>query len=288
VRLQGIADFRDWQPAWGGRVDADARGLGSHVWRGLQPPRRAVPAAEVARLLLAAAAQQNLTLAVLQVGACDGAWEETNDPMQALLQDSRVRALALEPVPQIWQDLRKRLAGLPGAEHRLLALNAAVCLEAREAVPFFIVSARFASDHPEAKHWAQRELGSFQRRHLRKHHIPDKYIEMIKVPCVTPPQLFRQPHSPIGPDPSQVDALIIDAEGLDGDLVLAFLELHTFRPALVVFEQKHLPRVKLEPVLSHLRRLRYVHWRERDQIVAVLAAPEAQSRGHDAHLPPAD
>merc|ERR1712118_254394 len=127
----------------------------------------------------------------------------------------------------------------------------------------------------ESPHWAQKELGSFDRKHLKKHRIHDRYIDTLKVPCVTAPELLETKGSPWGSDIAAVDALVVDAEGLDGDLTLAFLALDAFRPALVIFEQKHLKRDKLKVVLHQLRQLRYVFWRDADQVVALLAAPVA-------------
>lgn len=262
----------DYRPPWV-PVTADTKGLASKVWRELQG-RPDATAYDAARSLLGAAKAAGTQLSVVQVGACDGAWEETNDPMQALLTDERTQALVVEPVPPNFEELRIRLASLPGAAQRLKAVNVAICLEAAEAVAFYVVSDRYAKDHPESPHWAKKELGSFDKKHLKKHRIPDSYIDTLKVPCMTAPDLLEKTEgSPWGADSSVVDALVVDAEGLDGDLTLAFLALETFRPALIIFEQKHLKRDKLKGVLHKMRELRYVFWRDADQVVALLAAP---------------
>lgn len=262
----------DWRPRWIGRVPADLRGLGSKVWQALQIAAQPT-AIDAAKQLLRAAVELNTSVTVVQVGACDGAWEQTNDPVQELLQDPRVRAAALEPVPYLWAELDKRLAALPASKGRLAAINAALCLEQKEHVPFYIVSPKFAEEHPEEKHWAVRELGSFKRSHLKKHHIPSEYIETMQVRCLAPPQLFELEESPVGRDPAAVDAVVVDAEGFDADLVRALYELPSLRPAVLIFEQKHVPRPKLREALAALRKFRYVHWRDQDQVVAVLAAP---------------
>eukprot|EP00927_Polykrikos_kofoidii_P056317 TRINITY_DN50469_c0_g1_i1.p1 TRINITY_DN50469_c0_g1~~TRINITY_DN50469_c0_g1_i1.p1 ORF type:complete len:329 (-),score=55.46 TRINITY_DN50469_c0_g1_i1:89-1075(-) len=268
-----VQDWQSWRPRWSGIVPSDRKGLGAKVWEELQtlPDPTAYNAT---RRLLQAAIDKNVSLAVVQVGACDGKWEDSNDPVQELLRHPRVRAIALEPVPYLWRDLAARFATLPNASGRLLPVNGALCLEAKASAPFFVVSSRFAADHPDAGHWAKRELGSFQKSHLRKHHIPNQYIEQIDVPCLAPPQLFERVDSPVGNEPSNIDAVVVDAEGLDADLVEALLrDVRDFRPALVIFEQKHVPRKRLRTVLDQLRKLRYVFWTDRDQLVALLAAP---------------
>jgi len=69
-----------------------------------------------------------------------------------------------------------------------------------------------------------------------------------------------------------VDALIVDAEGLDADLVEAFFKLEGFRPTLVIFEHKHIPRPRLAKVTKRLRELGYVHLFDGPQLIAVLEA----------------
>jgi len=248
--------------------DSD-RKLQHKLVSGLLRKRPNLTASAAAARLLGVARQRNSTLGVVQVGACDGEWWDSNDPVQALLTDTHVSALAVEPVPRLWQELRTRLEGLPQSR-RILAVNAAVCAESSPSKPFYTVSERFAHDHPESPHWARRQLGSFQREHLRKHKIPNQYIDSIEVPCMTPLQLLAENGSPLG-YPAIVDVLMIDAEGLDGQLVQAFLGVGV-RPALLVFEQKHLPPAELRSVRDALTALGFVHARDVDQLVAIRPA----------------
>jgi len=267
-----------WRPEWSGRLEADRHGFASELWKQLQS-QPDTTTFETTRLLLQTAVSVSSTLNIVQVGACDGAWEKTNDPMQSLFQSQLVRAVAIEPVPPLWEQLKKRLATLPAADERLLALNAAVCLESKKDVPFYTVRKAFSRDHPEVEHWAQNELGSFQKRHLTKHHIPRQYIEEIPVQCVSPTALFEMPNSPVGQDAAAVDVLIVDAEGLDADLVDRFLETDSFRPAVLIFEWKHIARPRVEAVLETMRKASYVYWRDNDQIVGLLAGqPQAEPK----------
>lgn len=282
-RLSGaVSQVRNlsWTPFFVDAVPADRIGLASEVWQQLQ--QQVQPsAAAAARQLLQAAVARNASLSVVQVGACDGNWAATNDPVQELLRDPRVRALALEPVPKLWRELQQRLAALPDAEGRLFAVNKALCLESAASVPFFVVSPKFAEEHPDAAHWVTSELGSFKRSHLRKHHIPDRFIAKIDVPCLDPPALFAASSlGAVASGPAAVDAVVVDAEGFDADLVEAMLSrVPDLRPALLILEQKHVPRVRLQRVLDTLRSLRYVHWQDNDQLVALLAAPSADLAG---------
>lgn len=242
-----------------------------------------------ARALLRAAAQRNVTLGIVQVGACDGAWKESNDPVQELFLDPRVRALALEPVPHLFSTLERRVAALPDSRGRLLVLNTALCLETKDAVPFFVVDAKYGEDHPHAPHWTLHELGSFDREHLKRHHIPYKYIKEVQVPCLAPTQLFAErfggrealaslPPSPLGPGGARaVDLLIVDAEGLDADLVEAMLKVEGFRPRAMIFERKHIKKRRLKQVLHALESLGYELFKDHAQQVAVWRSPKEQA-----------
>lgn len=132
-------------------------------------------------------------------------------------------------------------------------MNMAVCPEASGLVPFYVVSDRFAEDHPEAPHWAKYQLSSLNRNHILNHREVisglcneclesqeafEAYVEEIQVPCKVPGDLLyaasvRQ---------EDVDLLEVDAEGEDAKIVSAFLSLPRFRPALIVFEEVHLSK----------------------------------------------
>lgn len=258
------------------RGAAAAGALGAAVLQGLRNATKP-GARQAAQQLLEAAARRDRGLSVLQVGACDGAWADTNDPVQPLLSDPRVRALLLEPAPPQWAELRQRVMALPGAEGRLLAVNAALCPSGgATSLPFYAVSSRYAVDHPEAPHWAKKEIGSLMRSHLEKHRIPAEYIEEISVPCRTPAQIFEEAGSPVK-RPRDLDVLLVDAEGMDADVVNAFLELPELRPTMLVFERQHMLGATRRLLGERLRAKHYYVWDEdRRNSVAILDLPSRQ------------
>merc|ERR1711924_163491 len=132
-------------------------------------------------------------------------------------------------------------------------------------------------DHPDAPHWAKREIGSLLRSHLEKHRIPPEYIEEIPVPCRTPMQIFQETGAPVK-QPGELDVLLVDAEGMDAEVVNAFFELPAFRPAMMVFERQHLTAAKRHQLAQRLGLSHYHLWDEdRRNTIAILEGPDKSS-----------
>lgn len=74
------------------------------------------------------------------------------------------------------------------------------------------------------------------RAHIRKHGIAEKYIEEVKVECKSPPDLLAA----AGIAAAALDVLVIDAEGFDATIMLAFLKIPQMDPKLIKFEVRHL------------------------------------------------
>ena len=70
---------------------------------------------------------------VLQIGACDGHYELSNDPVQRFLMTTaaRARGLLVEPSPSSYALLLERIKAFP----QLTALNVAVRPESKAACP---------------------------------------------------------------------------------------------------------------------------------------------------------
>ena len=76
-----------------------------------------------------------------------------------------------------------------------------------------------------------------------------------RVPCLTPAALLRQR----GPwHPQSVDVLMVDTEGMDAEVVSAWMNSSkSFRPSLVVYEHTHLSRTERKAMLARLGALGY-------------------------------
>lgn len=174
--------------------------------------------------------EQNKELTVVQVGACNG--NVPNDPLRPILErHDHVRAHLVEAVPWLAEELAQRMA--PFGDR--VRCHHAVISARDEPRVFFAVSERFAADHPEARPWRKFQIGSFSDRLLERH-IPQAYIAPLEVSCLSPRSFLAQ----AGLHADDLDLLIVDTEGFDGEIVGAFLEVA--RPAMIVYERSVMPR----------------------------------------------
>ena len=125
------------------------------------------------------------------------------------------------------------------------------------SVDFHVVSQRFMREFPNAPYWAQSELSTTIRSSiLRGVHLvvqpkdPELYVDTIRVPCHRPDDLL---HSRLV-DPRSVNALVVDAEGLDAELVEAFMRISGMQPALIIFEAHIASAKQLRVLYARLRR----------------------------------
>ena len=183
--------------------------------------------------LLHSLAEDAKSIRLVQVGACDGDFEGTssNDPVQSfLVAEQKVQAVLVEASPKVFATLTSNVHKTFSSGDRVRTVHAAVAPSFEREVPFYVVSERFKQDYPEkAFHWAMCQLNSMDREHILKHHVHlglsrddfQSYVEEILVCCKTPSVLLQDACML----PTEVDILAIDAEGLDDQILRAFLKL---------------------------------------------------------------
>lgn len=202
---------------------------------------------------------------LLQVGACDGDFSGesfSDDPVQNfLLAESQMRAVLVEPNPEVFGMLEKNVLSHFGEDGRVLPVNVAVSVSPEAAsagkVPFYVVSPRLATDHPQrAPHWARYQLSSMDREHVIGHHAFiglsreefSAYVDEIAVPCRTPADLLQE----AALAPEAVNILVVDTEGFDAQIVQAFMQVPGFSPRVLIFEAAHLESSELRRLLTFL------------------------------------
>lgn len=159
-------------------------------------------------------------VSVLQIGANDG---EQADPVARFIRKYKWQAVLVEPVPSIFEQLKRNYAGCPG----LSFVNAAIS-DQDEVRPFYYLD----DPNDELPAWAH-GLGSFMEHEVVNNEVPGRtvknYLRKINVPCLSVASLLRQ-H-----DVQRVDVLVIDAQGFDGHIVRQ-IPFDRLRPKLLVYE----------------------------------------------------
>ena len=171
-------------------------------------------------------ADDGRTVTVIQVGACNG--NIRNDPVQEIIKgNDYISAHLVEAVSWLYEDLVQIMA--PHSDY-IQCYNLAI--GARDEVrKFFYVSERYQEDHPDAAEWKKYQIGSLTDQHLKRW-IPDEYIEAVEVQCMSPGTLLKIANV----RPRDLNLLVVDAEGFDGQIVTGFLEIT--RPEMIVYEHK--------------------------------------------------
>ena len=91
-------------------------------------------------------------------------------------------------------------------------------------------------------------LSSVQPEVILRHDIAPERLHTIRVPAVTLPTLLERVE--------RVDLLQLDTEGHDA-AILAQLDLDTYRPAVILYESKHLSSTDREECEARLRAAGY-------------------------------
>lgn len=158
----------------------------------------------------------------LQVGANDGV---RHDPLHALVRELHLRGLLVEPLPDLFDELRRNYTGEP----QLLFENAAVSAGAGN-----MELARFHTDapvHDDLHGLASADIARMER--FARRHGLTRYLERVTVPALTFGELLAK-HGL-----SRIDLLVLDVEGHEWELLEAAFEAG-LRPRIVFLEFLHL------------------------------------------------
>eukprot|EP00416_Gambierdiscus_australes_P002920 CAMPEP_0171133262 /NCGR_PEP_ID=MMETSP0766_2-20121228/125964_1 /TAXON_ID=439317 /ORGANISM="Gambierdiscus australes, Strain CAWD 149" /LENGTH=278 /DNA_ID=CAMNT_0011596633 /DNA_START=203 /DNA_END=1040 /DNA_ORIENTATION=+ len=188
------------------------------------------------------------------------------------------RAVFVEPNPAVLERLERRIRTAGGEESTVDILAMAMCRADDESVPFFRFSPGFRTDFPHAEsvmdmlqEWGTLEGAqhllqdvsvktSFHWQRWQGIGEPrwDDYVQEIRTACVTPARLLDT----LAASPRDVDLAIVDAEGVDAEVVDMLTALDGFRPAVLQFEWGHVNNNstgrqanRVERTLRVLRRL---------------------------------
>ena len=164
---------------------------------------------------------------VVQIGSNDG---NAGDPIRSLLlQNLSWAALFVEPVPFLFERLRKNYAGSSRFRFENVAIGerAGVCA-------FYYVHETAKEHVPELPSWFD-QLGSFDRDHISRHFgsALNRFIVSMDVPTLSLAGLLERNNV------DKVDLFHVDAEGYDWEIVRQ-LDLTKYTPQVILFEHKHL------------------------------------------------
>lgn len=171
--------------------------------------------------------------------------------LSPLILNGTFQSLYVEPIPWTAEHLRKKLAqAVIGGRHDEV-LNVAVCKEDLQNASFYVLDDAAFEDPRVLQRWGGTDNVAALRRFcsegasldrevlvagLRAYHPSPEllvpYVTDIPVRCLTLPSVLGE----FGVRPASVDALVIDVEGLELEVLRTMLNMASLRPALVAFE----------------------------------------------------
>jgi FkbM family methyltransferase len=178
----------------------------------------------------------------IQIGSNDG---EQLDPLRRAILERRWAGVMVEPVPYVFERLRRNYGGQPG-----VTLEKAAIADQDGVRELYHLA---QTSDPGLPQWYD-ALGSFRKEIVMKHaeFIPDieNRVRTLKVPCLTFDSLCRKYGI------SRVDVIQMDTEGYD-DEILKMIDFQRYRPLLVMFEHLHLEAPAHRECLEHLAQYGY-------------------------------
>lgn len=178
----------------------------------------------------------NAACDVVVIGANDG---KSAGPFQVLFRLRKAwRILSVEPVPYLYERLKNFYPSEERFRFENLAINDGSEME------FFWVDQRARKELGDIPHWFD-QLGSFDRDHIVKHLDGqlEPYIVSSPIQGVTLDHLLKRNSI------RDLQLLIIDAEGYDWE-ILSQLDLESYKPTMIMFEQAHLDLERREEILA--------------------------------------
>lgn len=202
----------------------------------------------------------------VQVGANDGVRADPLRPF--IVSDARWRGLLLEPVEFLFERLCRNYAE---QADRVTCLNVAASDEEGTRRLYFLPEDMGPIDGKRPPAHAT-GLGSFDRGHVRKHLGPaaENYLTEQEVTCRPLGRICAEAGLP------RVDLVCVDTEGHDYR-VLAGFDFERYRPAVILFEHRHLSEADGRAIAALLRRYGYTASRHGMNTVAVRKATKERN-----------
>jgi len=178
--------------------------------------------------LLAAFADCHSRPFFIEIGSNDG---EQHDHPRPFILTRRWSGIMVEPVPYVFERLRRNYGSLPG-----VILERAAVADRDGEIPFYYLVDAPPKDRQRLPDWYD-GIGSLSREAVLGHvkHIPDIESRLICEPvtALTFDSLCEK-HGV-----AQVDLIVIDTEGYDWEL-LQRINFATWHPELLIYEHFHL------------------------------------------------
>ena len=191
---------------------------------------------------------KNLIKTLVQIGSNDG---KRFDILNKFIKEYSPTSILVEPIKKDFEDLKKNYSNKKNISFE----NSAISVNNKVNTLFKVKDEKlnFYSEYVKG-------ITSFNEKHLLKHGISKSHIKEVKVNSLSIFDLLKKYSI------NQLDLLVIDAEGYDGDIVIDFLSTITLRP-LIIFEYIHINHKVFKEVIKSLALKKYNHFKIDENLI---------------------
>jgi FkbM family methyltransferase len=194
------------------------------------------------------------TITLLQIGANDGMQQ---DPVRPILAGHAIRAVLVEPIPEVYERLCANYAGFA----RVQTVNSAIGVE-DGTLQLFMLNPGLAGESSLVTSFDKAAVENFRRLWKLE---PDQMIAR-EVPCLTVASILARS----AVDHAHIAA--VDTEGMDCLICNQLLDLDA-PPEIIHFEYANCPEAEVRKLLARLEQMGYAVARSGLDITATNCLP---------------
>ena len=175
---------------------------------------------------------------LLQIGANDGVQQ---DPVRPILVERGLRAILVEPIPEVYEQLRANYSGFAHVE----TVNSAIGTSDGK-LKLYMLNPGSAGESSLIASFDEASVENF--RQMWK--LPREQMAAMEVPCLTVKTILAKSGL------TRVNIAAVDTEGMDHLICRQLLDLDP-PPEIIHFEYANCPEFEVRDVLSQLQRMNY-------------------------------
>ena len=191
---------------------------------------------------------KHLIKTLIQIGSNDG---KRFDILNKFIKKYSPTSILVEPIKKDFDELKKNYSN----QKNISFENSAISVNNK-------VNTLFKVQDDKLKLYSEHVKGitSFNKKHLLKHGISKSHIKEVEVNSLSIFELIKKYSV------NQLDLLMIDAEGYDGDIIIDFLSKNTLRP-LIIFEYIHINYQIFKEVTKSLTLKKYQYFKIDENLI---------------------
>ncbi len=192
--------------------------------------------------------KKNMIKTLIQIGSNDG---KRFDNLNQFIKEYSPRSILVEPIKRDFQELRKNYSN----KENIFFENSAISVNKK-------INTLFKVKEKNLEYYGEHIKGitSFNINHLLKHGVSKFHIEEENVNSISINDLLKKYSI------DQLDLLMVDTEGYDGDIIIDFLSTTSLTP-LIIFEYIHIKHDTFKNLVNLLNIKKYQYFKIEENVI---------------------